>query len=69
MRNALITAFMLIEVDIGHEIRALEKLGLIPGIEEVHLVYGLYDIIAKIEAKNLRELNQIIFEKVRYSET
>jgi len=56
---------MLIEVDIGHESRALEKLRLIQEVKKAYLVYAVYDIIVRVEAENLENLKQIILQKIR----
>ncbi len=34
-------------------------------IIELHPLFGEYDLMAKIEAKNLEELTQIILNKIR----
>jgi DNA-binding Lrp family transcriptional regulator len=34
-------------------------------IQEVHPLFGQYDLIAKIEAKNLNVLGEIVFSKIR----
>jgi DNA-binding Lrp family transcriptional regulator len=53
-------AFVLMNVDLGCEIDVLKALMKIKGFDEAFYVYGDYDIIAKVTAKNIDELNQIV---------
>lgn len=34
-------------------------------MKEAHLVYGVYDIIAKIEAESMEKLNETVAAKIR----
>jgi len=43
-------------------LRALEK---IDGVKEAYNLYGTYDIIARIEAKIMSELTQIVTWRIR----
>ncbi len=51
---------MLISVTPGSEGEVISKLLKIPQIKEAAVVYGEYDIIAKIETKDLKELDDIV---------
>ena len=42
--------------------QAISKLG---GVEEVHIIAGEFDIIAKVRARNLRELGEKVVNKIR----
>jgi len=37
----------------------------IEGVEEVHLIAGEFDILAKVRAKTLRELGEKVINKIR----
>ncbi len=43
------TAFVLINTEIGAEEEVVNELKKIPYIKEAHVVYGVYDIVAKVE--------------------
>ncbi|HDM23545.1 Lrp/AsnC family transcriptional regulator [archaeon] len=58
-------AYVLINTEIGAEKEVLEQLKKIPEIEEAYIVYGVYDIIAKINADNIESLKNIIRWKIR----
>jgi len=59
------TAFVLLNAELGAEIEMLNGLKMIDEVKETHLIYGVYDIIARIEAESMKELRKIIGWKVR----
>ena len=58
-------AFVAIHCETGKENPIIRKLMEIKGISEVTGTLGLYDIIAKVEATNSRELENIITQQIR----
>ena len=58
-------AFIVINAEIGSEEEVLDKLKKSEGVKEAYCVYGVYDIIAKVEADNMEKLKDIITWKVR----
>lgn len=44
------TAFILINAEVGYEAEVLKELEKIPEVKEACQVYGVYDIVAKLEA-------------------
>ncbi len=59
------TVFVMINTELGSESMVLKGLKEIEGVKEVHLVYGVYDIIARIETETMQELKDIVSWKVR----
>jgi DNA-binding Lrp family transcriptional regulator len=59
------TAFVLINAELGGETAVMNGLKIIDGVKETHMVYGIYDIIARIEADTMEDLKNIISWKVR----
>jgi DNA-binding Lrp family transcriptional regulator len=59
------TAYVLINTELGHETEVVKELKMIEGISEIYLVYGVYDIIGRIEAETMEDLKNIISWKVR----
>lgn len=59
------TAFVLINAEIGAENEVLKDLKTIPEIKEAHMVYGVYDIIARVETESMQELKDTISWKIR----
>ncbi|MHA1305460.1 MAG: Lrp/AsnC family transcriptional regulator [Candidatus Heimdallarchaeaceae archaeon] len=59
------TAFILINSEIGEENAVMEQLLELPNVKEAHVVYGVYDLIAKIEAEDTESLKKIVTENLR----
>jgi DNA-binding Lrp family transcriptional regulator len=57
--------FVLINTEPDQMERVLEKLKKIDGVEEVHMLYGVYDIIAKVKADTMDKLKEIVAWHVR----
>ena len=56
------TAFITITANSGKEKIIRETLWLWNSIKEVYLVYGDYDLIAKVETKTIDELNELMMK-------
>jgi len=61
----MITAFVLIQVSSGKERELLSLLRKKEKIKEVYLVIGEYDLICRIVADDLSELERIIEREIR----
>ena len=59
------TAFVLINAEIGAESEVLKGLKEVPEVKEAHMVYGVYDIIARIQTETMQELKDITSWKIR----
>jgi DNA-binding Lrp family transcriptional regulator len=55
-----LSAYVLINVNLGCEIEVLEALRNVQGFEEAFYVFGDYDMIAKVTANTMEELNQTV---------
>jgi len=53
-------AFIMINVNLGCETEVLKALKNVQGFDEAFYVLGDYDIIVKVSANTLDELNQIV---------
>lgn len=58
-------AFVLINAEIGSESELVEELRKMPYVKEAYLVYGVYDIIARIEAETMEKLKEVVTWKIR----
>ena len=63
-------AFLLINADLGSEDEVVGELRKIPNVKEFYNVYGLFDIVAKVEAESVEKLKVVTLkikrlEKVR----
>lgn len=58
-------AFVLINTEIGSMEDVLQVLNGLPNVKEAYMVYGVYDIIAKVEAETMTKLKEIVTWKIR----
>lgn len=58
-------AYVLVNIESGSENEVLDKLALINEVKEVYFVYGVYDIVVKIEAENVDKIKEIVTWKIR----
>ena len=58
-------AFVMINAEIGSENEVLKELKNIEQVKEAYLVYGIYDLVAKVEAETMDKLKQVIAQNVR----
>lgn len=56
---------MLINTDAGGEDEVMEKLKGINEVTEAYIVYGVYDIVAKVEAESIEKLKDIVTNVIR----
>ncbi|HXX72502.1 MAG TPA: Lrp/AsnC ligand binding domain-containing protein [Candidatus Acidoferrales bacterium] len=57
--------YVLLNVELGSEDRVLSEVRKIPNVKDCHRVYGVYDMIAKVEAESMDSLKQIVTWKIR----
>jgi len=58
-------AFVLINSEIGSEEEVLAALKKISHVKEAYVVYGVYDIIAQVEADTMDKLKEVVTWHVR----
>lgn len=57
--------FVLVNCEIGKEKEILEELKNVPEVTEAYLLYGVYDLIIKIEGESNEKLKEVLLNKVR----
>jgi len=57
--------FALLSISPLHEKTVYEKLRQIPEIVEVHPLFGEFDILVKIEARDIDSIGNIVINKIR----
>jgi DNA-binding Lrp family transcriptional regulator len=57
--------YVLINVEVGSEEKVLEEVRKVPNVKECHRLYGIYDVIAKVEADSMDGLKEIVTWKIR----
>ncbi|MDH5807149.1 MAG: Lrp/AsnC ligand binding domain-containing protein [Candidatus Methanomethylicaceae archaeon] len=58
-------AFVLINVEAGADKEVLENVKKIPEVKQAYMVYGVYDLIAILEADTLEKLRECVTKKIR----
>jgi DNA-binding Lrp family transcriptional regulator len=59
------TAYLFINLESGAEQEVLKELKEIEGVQEAYFVYGVYDIIVKVQADSMSKLKDIVSFKIR----
>jgi len=59
------TAFVLVNTEIGSEDEVLEELKKVKGVQEAYKVYGVYDILTKVNAESMDKLKEIVTWRYR----
>jgi DNA-binding Lrp family transcriptional regulator len=60
----LATAYILLTTEIGAEKLVLNSLKKIRGVQEAHSLWGVYDIIANVQAQDMEDLKNIITKQI-----
>jgi len=58
-------AVILINTNVGTEDEVLNQLKQVPEVKEAYITYGIYDIVAIIEAEKFDELRSVVVNKIR----
>lgn len=58
-------ALVLMNAELGHETNLVNELKKTPNVTEVYAVYGVYDVIVKVEAESMEKLREAIATKLR----
>ncbi len=59
------TAYVLINSDLGYEAEIIEEIKQLEDVKEINGVFGAYDILAKVESANEKNLRETITWKIR----
>jgi DNA-binding Lrp family transcriptional regulator len=58
-------AFVLLNADLGSESTIATEMKTLEGVKEAYTVYGVYDIMLKVEADSMDNLKEFISTKIR----
>jgi DNA-binding Lrp family transcriptional regulator len=61
----LVTAYVLINCDLGSEEDVIDALKNVEDVKEIHGTFGAYDIIAKVDNNKLDTLRETITWRIR----
>ena len=60
-----VCAFVLLTIEIDSKEKIMDALKAIPEVKEAHQLYGVYDIIARVESDMMLNLKNAISSKIR----
>ena len=58
-------AYITISTEVGVEREVMDRLSVLPEVKEVHEVYGVYDLVVRVETDKISELKEALGEKIR----
>jgi len=58
-------AFVLMNAELGSEESIVNELKKLDGVKEIYQVYGVYDIVAQVEANTMDKVKETITWKLR----
>ncbi len=63
--ESMVNGFVLITVGAGKEKAVFDGLTNLSEVKGIQMVFGHYDIIARLESNDLNELSEIVLERIR----
>ena len=61
----MVSAFVLVNTDLGAQARVLESLKRVEGIVEAHALCSVYDLVLKVKASSVDKLKEIVSVSIR----
>jgi DNA-binding Lrp family transcriptional regulator len=58
-------SYVIMNIEPGSEEKVLSEVSKVPNVRECHRVYGVYDLIARVEADSMDKLKEIVTWKIR----
>jgi DNA-binding Lrp family transcriptional regulator len=58
-------SYVIMNIEPGSEEKVLNEVKKVPNVKECHRVYGVYDLIAKVEAESMDKLKEVVTWKIR----
>ena len=58
-------AFVLVNAELGYETTLADEMKGIEGVTSAYTIYGVYDILLKVEAPTMDKLKEFISSKIR----
>jgi DNA-binding Lrp family transcriptional regulator len=67
-------AFVFVTTELGFEEDVLREIRTLPDVKEAHLIYGMYDIMVKIEGSTGNKVEELVtkirrMDKIRSTQT
>lgn len=59
------TAFVMINAEIGEEEKVMKYLKEDLKVDEAYVVYGVYDLVAKVSSETMKNLKDMVINEIR----
>ena len=60
---------MLMNTELAKEEEVVKELMKIEGVKEAYALYGIYDVIAEVEAETMEKIREIVLTRIRRLES
>ncbi len=61
----MMKAFILVGLVPGLEANTISQISALPGVEETDLVFGRWDVVVQVQAKNIPDLSRMVINQIR----
>ncbi|MBD3160291.1 MAG: Lrp/AsnC family transcriptional regulator [Candidatus Lokiarchaeota archaeon] len=61
----MVKSYVLIKTQAGKEDKVLRDLGAMNVVEEAHKVFGEFDIVAEVRARDMEAIVEVVTERIR----
>jgi DNA-binding Lrp family transcriptional regulator len=61
----MVSAVVLLNTDLGAQEEVVDNLRHINGVEEAHALYGVYDLLVRVKAKDLEDLRNMTKSQIK----
>ena len=58
-------AYVLMNTELAKEDEVVKELMKIEGVKEAYALYGIYDVIAEVEAESMEKIREIVLTRIR----
>jgi len=58
-------AYVLMNTELAKEEEVVKELMKIEGVREAYALYGIYDVIAEVEAETMEKIREIVLTRIR----
>ncbi|KYH37712.1 MAG: hypothetical protein AYL28_005080 [Candidatus Bathyarchaeota archaeon B23] len=65
----VLKAYVLMNTDLAKEEEVVKALREIEGVKEAYALYGIYDVIAEVEAETMEKIREIVLTRIRRLES
>lgn len=64
----MITAYIMMNAELGSEKEVMAEIKEYPEVLESYILYGVYDILVKVQVSDREELSRLVTRKIRGSD-